>query len=92
VRVKALLTVDAMLALAEAVKLGAGIGILPSFLADPSVTTDELIRLDLGASPAPAEATALFPRAVTPSRPVKQLVAFLVRELRDIGAGASARP
>lgn len=92
VRVKAILTVDAMLAVAEAVKLGAGIGILPSFLADPSVATGELIALDLGASPAPAEATALFPRAVTPSRPVKQLVAFLVRELRDIGAGASGRP
>jgi hypothetical protein len=60
--------------LTRQVKLGLGIALLPSFLADPAISARELISLNVGGTPTPAAAIALFPRSRNPSVAVRRLL------------------
>jgi DNA-binding transcriptional LysR family regulator len=81
VRVQWHLSAGGMMGLAEAARLGIGIALLPSYVADRLIARRELVALDLGASPTSAYATALFPRSRTPSAAVRRLLDFTIAEL-----------
>lgn len=70
-----------VLALAEAAKLGLGIALLPSFLADSAIAAGALVELDIGATPVTVDATALFHRSRTPSSAVRHFLNYLVERL-----------
>jgi DNA-binding transcriptional LysR family regulator len=81
IRVRWRLSTGGMMGLAEAARLGMGIAMLPSYMADPFIAARELVALDLGAAPTSADATALFPRSRTPSAAVRRLLDFIVAQL-----------
>jgi DNA-binding transcriptional LysR family regulator len=70
-----------MMGLLEAARLGIGIALLPDYIVDPLIETDDLVALDVGAAPASGEATALFPRARAPSAAVRRLIDFTIAAL-----------
>jgi DNA-binding transcriptional LysR family regulator len=81
VRVRWHMSAGSMMGLTEAARLGIGIAVLPSYVADPFIAGRELVAIDLGATPTTAEATALFPRSRTPSAAVRCLLDFTIAEL-----------
>ena len=70
------------MALDEAAKLGLGIAVLPSFLAGPAISAGELIVLNVGGTPTPADAIALFPRSRNPTVAVRRLLDLTVAQLK----------
>jgi len=74
VRLRWRLAAGGMVGLIEAARLGMGIAVLPGYVADPLIAKEDLVALELGVTPAPGEATALFPRARAPSAAVRRLI------------------
>jgi DNA-binding transcriptional LysR family regulator len=81
VRVRWHMSAGGMMGLAEAARLGIGIAMLPSYVADPFIAKRELVEIDLGVAPTSADATALFPRSRAPSAAVRRLLDFTIAEL-----------
>lgn len=81
VRVHWRLAAGSMMGLVEAVRLGIGIAMLPSYMVDPLITKRELVGIHLGVIPRSADATALFPRSRTPSAAVRRLLDVAISEL-----------
>jgi DNA-binding transcriptional LysR family regulator len=81
VRVRWQLSAGGMMGVAAAARHGAGVAILPSYIADPFIATRELVAIDLGAAPTSADATVLFPRSRAPSAAVRRLIDFMVTAL-----------
>jgi DNA-binding transcriptional LysR family regulator len=63
-------------------KLGLWIAVLPSFLADPAISTGKLIVLSVGGTPKRADAFALVPRSRNPSVAGRRLLDLTVAQLK----------
>ena len=81
VRVRWRMSTGDMMSLVAAARLGMGIAMLPSYMAEPLMATRELVAVDLGVSAASSYATALFPRSQTPPAAVRRLLDFTIAEL-----------
>jgi DNA-binding transcriptional LysR family regulator len=92
VRVKWHFAAGGMMGLMEAARLGMGIAMLPSYIADPLIAKRELVALDLGVVPTSADVTALYPRSRTPSAAVRRLLDFTIAELAKTPPFAQRRP
>jgi DNA-binding transcriptional LysR family regulator len=81
IRVRWRVSAGGMTALVEAARLGMGVAMLPSYMVDSLIANGDLVAIDLGATPAMAYATALFPRSRTPPAAVRRLLDFTIAEL-----------
>jgi DNA-binding transcriptional LysR family regulator len=82
-RVNWRISMTGMVALTEAAKLGLGIALVPSFLADRAIEAGELVSLDIGARPISVDATALFHQSRNPSPAVRHFLNYLVGQLSN---------
>jgi DNA-binding transcriptional LysR family regulator len=81
VRVGWRLSTGGMTNLVEGARLGMGIAMIPTYMAEPFLVTGELVALELGATPTVSYATALFPRSPTRSAAVRALLDRIVADL-----------
>jgi DNA-binding transcriptional LysR family regulator len=71
----------AMTSLVEGARLGMGLAMVPTYMAEPCLGTGELVAIELGETPACNYATALFPRSPTPPAAVRALLNHIATDL-----------
>lgn len=80
--IKPRLVVNDMIAIAEAIREGAGIGWMPSFLAERSSQADAFVHVLPNLKPVPMPVYAIFPRRRAASPKVRAFVDFLVEAFK----------
>ncbi|WP_423370150.1 LysR family transcriptional regulator [Burkholderia sp. LMG 32019] len=80
--IKPRLVVNDMIAIAEAIRAGAGIGWMPSFLAERTLQTDALMHVLPDLEPAPMPVFAIFPRRRAASPKIRAFVDFLAEAFK----------
>ncbi|WP_207481974.1 LysR family transcriptional regulator [Arenibaculum pallidiluteum] len=86
------LSICGMTALSVAAAEGAGVTIIPDFLADPLIAEGRLVSLTLDGVPSSAPVTALYPGSGAPSPATRRLLEHIVLALRRRPAPPGREP